>query len=123
MVSTDDTFSKFSFPPGATAPLAERLNRALLASDSRWSLRPYCFVIDTLVRGAPEPRHSARRASDMYARWAARCPSLRRSVDHASWRGDVVIAGECAGRAELELIARLIDGIAASGRSILYLST
>jgi hypothetical protein len=123
MSSGDHTFSEFYFPPGATAPIAARVNRALFASDARWSLGPYCFVIDTLVRDAPEPRRNLLQTGRAYVKSTARWWPRRRSVDRPSWRGDVIVAGECAGRAELEVIARLIDGVATTGRSVLYLST
>lgn len=122
MASSDDTSAEFFFPPGATAPLAERVNRAIIGSDARQALRPYCFVLDTFVRAAPQPGRDLGEPSGAYARLAARRQSRRREGGPSSWRGDVVIVGECAGRAELEFTARLIDGVARTGRSILYLS-
>jgi hypothetical protein len=113
----------FWFPPGATAPVAERVNQALLMAPTRQQLRPYCFVLDTFVRGTTPPAKETLRVSRAYATVATRWPGGQSGDPRLHWAGDVVVIGECSGSADLAFMARLLDGLARSGRTVLYLST
>lgn len=86
-------------------------------------LRPYCFVLDTFVRGTAPPPKETMRVSRTCAAVATRWPGGRCDSPGRQWTGDVVVIGECSGSADLAFMARLLDGLAQSGRTILYLST
>jgi hypothetical protein len=111
----------FVFPAGATAPLANHLDRAI-AVDASWpDLLPYAAALDSYVDtpAASTPALNLapprRPAVLPVERWLA-------TFRYPRWSGDVVVVGECGRDAEIELMARLIDALLRSGRTVLYLS-
>jgi len=110
----------FFFPPGATAPAALEATGALFASAEWHELLPYAPAIDTRVRlattAAGEELRLAvvrRIRSPRLERWAA--------ARYPRWAGDVLVVGECVRAAERAAMARLVEGLVRSGRSVLYL--
>lgn len=111
---------EFLFPEGATAPAALRLSRACFAAAEWMELLPYCPAVETRVRTAapaaqdafapPRPGGSAPASPQ---RWSA--------ARYPRWRGEVVMIGECVRPAEADFMARLVEAVARSGRSVLYL--
>jgi len=113
------TPNDFVFPPGATAPVALEASRAFHASPEWRELLPYCGALDAFIRAQPDgsrgpaPFRLGRAAAVSLSRLPPPEPSPR-------WTGDVVVVGECARPAELELMRRLVGGLVASGRTVLY---
>jgi len=94
------------------------VNRELLRSPDRARLRPYAFVVDTFVRPDPPSARQAVRPGRRLG-WlpgSARPRPIR-------WSGDVLVVGEASGASELDFVERLVRGLAAAGRSVLYLAT
>jgi hypothetical protein len=112
--------AEFCFPADATAPVAARFAQVVAAAAP--ALLPYAAGLDTCVEDAAAPsteslqlRPPRRRFALPWHRWppTARLPR---------WTGDVVVVGECARAAELELMARLVEALLRADRRVLYLS-
>ncbi|MDX2170140.1 MAG: hypothetical protein SF182_23920 [Deltaproteobacteria bacterium] len=112
----------FCFPPGAMAPAATRVSAALYAAPAAAGLLPYTTALDALIRDYPPPAHQRWRPRGLGVTRAWPMRRLAATFRYPRWAGDVLVVGECRRAAEVAMMARLVEAIVRSGRTVLYVS-